>query len=97
MVFEVVTHKNIVVAKLMTASPQFGGGEHKKDLATGLKWCGVNSTLDGGSCPSGTVCGRKTVTVHMLVEVWNMEVWGGLQLSNAVTKIHHCTCDYPNL
>lgn len=50
--FEVVTPKNPVVAKLMTALPQFGGGEHKPDLAAGLKWCGVNRTLDGSSYPS---------------------------------------------
>lgn len=104
-VFEVVTPKDPVVAKLMTALPQFGGGEHEPDLATGLKWCGVNRTLDGLSCPSSIICGRKTVTVHMLVEVWHIGVWipieciwmGGLQLSNAVIKIHHCTSAYPHL
>lgn len=96
-VFKVVRPKDPVVAKLMTASPKFGGREREPDLATGLKWCGVNSTLDGLSCPSSTVCGRKTVTVHVLVEVWHMGVWGGLQLSKAVTNIHHCTCAYPHL
>lgn len=93
MVFEVITPKDPVVDKLMTATPHFGGGEHHTDFANGLKCCGENRTLDL-SCPSSTVCGRKTVTVHMLVEVWHMGVWGGLQLSNAVIKIHHCTCAY---